>query len=94
MAAYAPAVPSNVTTPPAELVEVSTQSRSDSDNHTTSFAVPLKTRGHCGKEDCEGCKKQPCGVCHNCLNKRKTRYFKNLWKIIFKIFFYLDSLAS
>ena len=39
----------------------------------TSLTVPVKTRGHCGKDDCVGCNTQPCGVCYRCLNKRKIR---------------------
>lgn len=46
--------------------------QSDSENPPT-ITVPLRTRGHCGRQECEGCNRVPCGSCYNCLNKRKKR---------------------
>ena len=64
----------NSSSPPEQLTEVSPHSDSVSDSNTLSYnTVPLKTRGHCGREDCVGCNREPCGVCFNCLNKRKIR---------------------
>ena len=38
-----------------------------------TFKPPFKTRGHCDDPDCKGCRTEPCGNCHNCLNKKKNR---------------------
>ena len=33
----------------------------------------VRTRGHCGLEECEGCNTEPCGSCYHCLHRRETR---------------------
>ena len=37
------------------------------------FKTPYKTRGHCGYSDCQGCNREPCGFCYNCIHKKEIR---------------------
>ena len=38
------------------------------------FKVPYKrVRGHCGNQECEGCNREPCETCYNCLHKKEKR---------------------
>ena len=40
----------------------------------TGFTVPYKkVRGHCGYQECEGCNRDPCEKCYNCLLKKEKR---------------------
>ena len=46
------------------------ESRVESSNLAT---VKIKTRGHCGMEDCPGCNRPACGSCYNCEHKKEIR---------------------
>ena len=56
--------------PPSQLPH---HTRPDNNLSHTSFPAPVKTRGHCGQDDCVGCNTEPCGVCYRCVNERKIR---------------------
>ena len=56
--------------PPSQLPH---HTRPDHDLSHNSFPAPVKTRGHCGQDDCVGCNTEPCGACYRCVNKLKIR---------------------
>ena len=66
-------IDNNIISSPSSYVDDGSNLSTSPTASFISHNKKLKTRGHCGSEECVGCNRQPCGECYNCLHKRETR---------------------